>query len=129
MTAAHAVETGALDRAKAEAFAAEWIAAWNTHDLERVLGHYEDDFEFSSPFVIDIAAEPSGRLRGKAAIRDYWAKALARNPRLRFELENVYWGVRTLVIQYRRHDGRVASEWFEFGDRGKVLRSSAQYGV
>ena len=26
-------------------FAAEWIAAWNSHDLERILAHYTDDFE------------------------------------------------------------------------------------
>ena len=117
----------AFDRSHAEAFAGDWIAAWNNHDLERVLAHYEDDFEFSSPFIVEIAGEPSGRLKGKFAVAAYWAKALARTPELRFELEKVFWGVRTIVIQYRRHDGRIASEWFELGERGKVIRSSAQY--
>src|ERR1700723_3107179 len=28
---------------------AEWIAAWNAHDLPRILSHYADDFEMSSP--------------------------------------------------------------------------------
>jgi hypothetical protein len=124
-----AAASGAFDRQKAEHFAAEWIAAWNSHDLDRVLVHYADDFEFSSPFIIEIAGESSGTLRGKVAIREYWAKALAHNPVLQFELENVYWGVRTLVIQYRRHDGRVASEWFEFGKLDKVIRSAAQYAL
>lgn len=26
-------------------FAHEWIAAWNAHDLERILAHYADDVE------------------------------------------------------------------------------------
>jgi len=35
----------------AERFGADWIAAWNSHDLDRVLTHYEDDFEMSSPLI------------------------------------------------------------------------------
>jgi len=29
-----------IDRNFAARFAREWIAAWNSHDLERVLSHY-----------------------------------------------------------------------------------------
>ena len=116
-----------IDKSTAEGFATDWIAAWNSHDLERVLSHYTDDFEFTSPFIIQIAGEPSGRLRGKPAVRAYWAKALARIPNLEFKLKSVLWGVNSLVIHYHRHDGRDASEWFEFGGEGKVIRSSAHY--
>ena len=34
-----------MEKGFAERFAKEWVAAWNSHDLERVLEHYEDDFE------------------------------------------------------------------------------------
>ena len=34
-----------------EKFARDWIEGWNTHALERVLSHYADDFEMSSPFI------------------------------------------------------------------------------
>jgi len=44
----------------AEHFAREWVAAWNSHDLERVLEHYEDDFEMSSPIIVTLMGEPSG---------------------------------------------------------------------
>lgn len=117
-----------LDETRAKAFAAEWIAAWNSRDLERILSHYTDDFEFSSPFIVQVAGEPSGRLRGKLAVGAYWAKALERIPNLESELSSVLWGVASLVIHYRRHDGRFAAEWFEFSDDGKVSKSSAQYG-
>ena len=117
-----------IDESQANAFAAEWIAAWNSRDLERVLSHYADDFEFSSAFIVQIAGEPSGKLRGKAAVLAYWAKALARIPNLEFQLSSVFWGVASLVIHYRRHDGRFAAEWFEFDDDGKVSKSAAHYG-
>src|SRR5258705_5891623 len=116
-----------LTRADAERFAHEWIKAWNSHDLDSILSHYTDDLEFSSPFIPEIAGEPSGILRGKGAVGAYWQKALARRPDLAFTLERVLWGIRSVVIQYRRHDGRPAMEWFELGADGKIVRSAAHY--
>jgi len=29
----------------AQHFAAEWIEAWNSHDLDKIFSHYVDDFE------------------------------------------------------------------------------------
>lgn len=116
-----------LDRTFAEAFAAEWIAAWNSHDLDRILAHYEDDFQFSSPFIPEVAGEPSGKLQGQTAIREYWRRALARRADLRFELVSVLVGVGSVIILYKRHDGRLGAEQFEFAVGGKVVRSSAHY--
>jgi len=118
-----------LDKTIAEAFATNWIASWNSRNLARILDHYHEDFEFSSPLVIQIACEPSGILKGKDAVILYWIKALARTPDLRFRLESVLWGINSLVINYRRHDGHVVSEWFEFGSDGKVVKSSAHYSI
>lgn len=114
-----------LGKAEAEAFATEWIASWNSHDLERILDQYDEDFEFSSPFIIQIAGQPSGVLKGKGAVRAYWAKALALIPDLQFRLESVLWGINSLIINYQRHDGRMGSEWFEFGSDGRVVKSCA----
>lgn len=116
-----------VDRAFTTRFAADWIEAWNHRDLDRVLSHYSDDFEFTSELIVTVMSEPSGRLKGKPAIRDYWEKALARLPVLRFELIDVLTGVDSLAIYYRRHDGNLALEHFEFGPDGKVVRSSAHY--
>jgi ketosteroid isomerase-like protein len=33
---------------EAQAFADEWIAAWNSHDLDRVLSHYAPEVVFLS---------------------------------------------------------------------------------
>ena len=63
-----------IEETWAKEFADEWIAAWNSHDLERVLSHYTDDFEMSSPLIIELMNEPSGTLKGKENIRRYWQK-------------------------------------------------------
>ena len=58
-----------IDRTFAQRFATEWVDSWNSHDLERVLAHYADEFEMSSPFIVEWMGEPSGRLKGKDKIR------------------------------------------------------------
>ena len=63
-----------LDERWARNFAAAWIAAWNSHDLEQIFSHYTDDFEMSSPLIVERMDEPSGFLRGKDRIRPYWEK-------------------------------------------------------
>ena len=111
----------------ATTFAAEWIEAWNSHDLDRILSHYTDDFRFSSPFIPAIAGEPSGILSGHKAIREYWSKALARGPDLHFKLITLLVGVGSVVLYYSRHDGKIGAEHFEFDQDGKVIKSSAHY--
>ena len=71
--------------------------------------------------------EPSGRLVGKAAIRPYWARALASAPDLRFELLCVLTGVNSLVLYYKGSKGRLAAEVFELDERGVVIKSSVHY--
>lgn len=71
--------------------------------------------------------EPTGTLVGKAAIRPYWAKALARAPELRFELHTGLTGINSLVLHCRGSKGRLAAEVFEFDERGLVRKSAAHY--
>ena len=107
-------------------FAREWIEAWNSHDLERVLTHYREDFEMSSPYIVSIAAQPSGSLKGKGAVRAYWARALERMPDLRFELVDTLAGIDSVVIYYRGRSG-MAAEVFLLDARGNVARAFAHY--
>ena len=90
-----------MDHRFAERFAAEWIDAWNAHDLDRILSHYDDDFEMASPIIIALADEPTGKLQGKSAVSNYWKKALARFPDLAFELRQVFAGVNSVTICYQ----------------------------
>ena len=115
-----------IDNKFAEHFAREWIGSWNSHDLDRVLSHYADDFEMSSPYIIQIVGEPSGRLRGKKAVGAYWAKALQLIPDLRFELVSTLVGVDSITLYYKGARG-LAAEVFHFGPHRKVVSAYAHY--
>ena len=118
-----------MDKVFAEHFATDWIASWNAHDLERILSHYADDFEMSSPVIVQIAGEPSGILRGKAAVSAYWEKALGLIPDLQFELLSVLAGINSITLYYKGARGRLAAEDFHFGPDNRVVRAFAHYAV
>ena len=112
----------------AEHFAQDWIAAWNSHDLARILSHYAEEFEMSSPVIAQIVGEPSGRLKGKVAVGAYWAKALTLIPDLHFELVTTLVGVDSITLYYRGVRG-MAAEVFHFGPGKKVIRAFAHYAA
>jgi ketosteroid isomerase-like protein len=113
----------------AEHFAADWIDAWNTHDLERILAHYSDDFEMSSPIIVEMVGEPSGTLRGKPAVRAYWSRALTLIPDLRFELLEILVGANSITLHYLGARNRNVAEVFLFDAHGKVARAFAHYAL
>jgi hypothetical protein len=115
-----------LTREFADHFAAEWIAAWNSHDLERILAHYTDDFAMSSPMIAAVVQEPSGTLHGKAAVGAYWAKALGRVPDLHFKLIHAFVGADSVAIHYLGARGP-AIEVFFFNAQGLVHKAAAHY--
>ena len=115
-----------MEKGLAERFAKEWIAAWNSHDLERILAHYEDDFEMSSPIITTLIGERSGKLRGKVAVGAYWAKALRSIPNFRFELLAALAGVNSITVYYQGHRG-LAAEVLHLSASGKVKEAFAHY--
>jgi hypothetical protein len=118
-----------IDAATAEQLAAAWIAAWNSHDLERILEHYAPDFEMRSPLIVQRGFSADGVLRGKAAIRPYWGAGLAATPPLVFELLGVYRGVNQVVIHYRSVGRKYVTEVLELDDAGRIVRGSACHGA
>ena len=115
-----------INREFAERFATQWIEAWNSHNLEAILSHYAEDFEMSSPYIAEIAGEPSGTLKGKPAVGAYWSAALKRMPGLRFELVETLVGVDSVAVYYRGVRGMTA-EVFRFDAKGLVVRAWAYY--
>jgi hypothetical protein len=109
-----------------QAFAEEWIASWNAHDLDRILSHYASDVAFLSPLAKTRTG--NGRVVGIDALRTYWESGLATQPNLRFVLTNVLVGHDCLTILYRNHRDQAVAETLEFGDDGRVVRAFACYG-
>lgn len=115
-----------ITREFGEKFAQEWIDAWNSHDLDRILSHYAEDFAMSSPYIAQLAGVESGSLTGKPAVRAYWAAALEKLPTLRFELVQTLVGVDSVTIYYRGVRGMAAEVLF-FGQNHLVHRAAAHY--
>jgi ketosteroid isomerase-like protein len=115
-----------MDLDTAERFAATWAADWNSHDLERILAHYTEDVVFTSPKVTEILGDPSGEVRGKEALRTYWAKGLELLPDLHLTVEDVRASVDTVVINYRNERGGRVAEVLTFRD-GLVCRGLGAY--
>lgn len=111
----------------AQEIATAWLHAWNRHDLEAILEHYAEDVTFTSPFVEALLGNPSGTIQGKAALRDYFATALAAYPDLQFEVKQVLAGADSLVIYYRSIKGLWAAEMMQIGPEGLVTRVMAHY--
>lgn len=111
----------------AQAFAREWVDAWNSHDLDRIMSHYAEDFQMTSPFIVKLMNDPTGTIKGKENVRAYWAKALTRIPDLHFDLIEVLSSVDSITIYYHAVLGKRAAEVFFFNDRGKVTRAIAHY--
>src|SRR6478736_9901894 len=110
-----------ITAAQGTAFAQEWIEAWNSHDLERIVAHWTDDCVFTSPFIVRLMNDPSGVVRGKEALRAYWQRGLAMLPNLRFELDTVFVGHDSLVIGYRNERGQSGAEWVRLDAHGHAI--------
>ncbi len=114
-----------MEDAEATSFAADWVDAWNAHDVERVLEHFSADVVFSSPVAARIVDGSAGVIRGKEALREYWSLGVRLIPDLRFEVVNTYAGVDSLVIHYRNQAGGLVCEVFALPRRARGRRPTA----
>lgn len=115
-----------MDKEFAQKFGEEWVSAWNSRDLNKILSHYTNDFEMESPVIQQLVGVPTGVLKGKEAVRAYWSKALEMHPELHFKLINVFIGGNSVLVQYQGHRG-LSAEMFYFDGSGKVIKAYAHY--
>lgn len=105
----------------------DWVAAWNTHDLELILAHYEDAVELTSPVAARLMGTTDGLVAGKANLRAYFQRGLEAYPELEFRLEDVFWGLNSVVLVYANQRGTRTAEFMELSAEGKVTRVVANY--
>jgi ketosteroid isomerase-like protein len=118
-----------INKEWAESFAKDWIESWNCHDMNRILSHYTDDFEMSSPLIVERLGLAEGKLKGKKAIREYWLPSLSMNPPLQFELIDVLVGVSEITIYFKNVGRRVVAETLFINNSGKVTHGIAQWSL
>lgn len=104
-------------------FATDWAAAWNAHDLPRILGHYAPEVRFRSAKAIDLTGK--AELDGLAALETYWREALRRQPDLQFTVELFYRAPGVCVITYRNQHNVQTAETLTFGADGLIVFGAA----
>jgi hypothetical protein len=117
----------ALTRDEAWELANDWVAAWNAHDLDQIMTHYDDAVELTSPVAAKLFGTVNGKVVGKASLRAYFQRGLAAYPELHFRLADVLWGVNSVVLYYTNQTGTHTAEFMELSS-GKVARVVANYG-
>ena len=106
-----------------------WAAAWNSHDLDAIMAHYDDAVELTSPVAARLLGAPGGKVAGKANLRAYFQRGLAAYPQLHFNLENVLWGLDSVILYYTNQNGTHTGEFMELSAAGTVLRVVANYSA
>jgi len=112
---------------QAKQFAEEWIAAWNSHDLNRILSHYADTLEFHSPLIPLLQFNTTGTITNKMDLEQYFTIGLTKYPDLQFELHHYFVGVHTVVLYYTSVNEKLAAEVFEFNALGQAVRIHCNY--
>jgi predicted ester cyclase len=91
--------------------------------------HYEDAIELTSPVAAQLLKTSDGRVVGKANLRAYFQRGLEAYPQLHFRLEDVLWGLNTVVLYYTNQKGTRTAEFMELSAIGKVARVVAHYNA
>ena len=105
----------------------DWIAAWNSRDLERVLALYADECEMTSDKIQALGFDSSGTLRGKAKLREYWGKALRLVPNLQFDLIDLFVSPDSVVVFYANERGMRICKYLRVDADGKIRQGSANH--
>ncbi len=111
----------------AYAFAEAWLRDWNARHLGAILEHYAEDVVFRSPRIVRYTEGHTDTLKGRSAIRPYFAQGLANRPGLKFELVSVHADGSGLAIVYRGEDDTTAVETMSVDATGKVVEVRVFY--
>ena len=110
-------------------FAKEWLEAWNSHDLDKIMEHYSENIDFVSPIIQQMGINAEGKISNKSDLKDYFSKALQKYPDLHFELHHELKGANSTVLFYRSVNNSFSAEYMELNSDGKVSKVRAHYST
>lgn len=114
-----------------ESIARQWLDCFARRDLDTLLALYADDAVHTSPKIRTLHPETGGVLRGKTAMRAWWADAFARLPGLSYTLTALTANQKRVFIVYvRRVPGEAdmpVAESLEVRD-GRITASQVFHG-
>ncbi len=109
----------------AKQFAAKWEESWNSHDINKIMGHYASDVMIISPVAGKLLGNPE--VKGFEAVKSYFIKGLQAYPDLKFKVLEVLYGEKSIVLYYVNQNGVKAGEFMQFGTDDKIVSMHAHY--
>jgi hypothetical protein len=118
-----------MDIEFANLFAEQWIDAWNSHDIEKIISHYSAELEFKSPLIIERYSDPSGTIYNREKLKEYFLIGITNNPSLKFKFKQLLVGINSLTLYYKNARGGETAEYFEFNSNKKIVKCMSCYSV
>jgi ketosteroid isomerase-like protein len=100
--------------------AKDWIMAWNSGNIEKILDHYTDDVILYSAAAKRRWNSADGKLIGKSAVENHFRKAFEEVPGMRLEFVKLLTGTEGMVLIYKRETGMMTADFILFGDNDKI---------
>ena len=114
-----------------ESIAFKWFDAFNEHNLEKLLGLYDDKAQHYSPKLKIKHPETNGFISGKDALRTWWQDSFERLPTLRYEVKSLTANEYRVFMEYiRKVDGEsdlMVSEVLSI-ENNKIIFSKVYHG-
>jgi hypothetical protein len=114
-----------------EQIATEWLAAFNAHDLEKLLSLYDDNAKHFSPKLKLRQPATNGLISSKNALRAWWADAFERLPKLHYAVVSLTADEQKVFMEYTRQvpgeEDMSVAEILEIRN-GKIIASRVYHG-
>jgi SnoaL-like domain len=113
-----------------EQIALQWFAAFNEHNLEKLLAIYDDNAKHYSPKLKLRQPETEGWIVGKDALRTWWQDAFERLPTLHYKLKKLTANNERAFMEYTRQvegeEDMLVAEVLEIEER--IVESRVYHG-
>ena len=109
-----------MDTKQMTVAAKDWIMAWNSGNLKKILDHYTDDVILYSNAAKRRWNAADGKLMGKGAIENHFRKAFEEVPGMRLEFVKLLTGTEGVLLIYKRETGLMTADLVLFDHNGKI---------
>ncbi|MET0793592.1 MAG: nuclear transport factor 2 family protein [Polyangiaceae bacterium] len=114
-----------LDDAEALEFGRKHVQVWNRHDLDAIVEQYTETAELVSPLANVLRGDST--IRGRAALREYFARGLEKYPELEFEIIDTFRCQASVTLLYYGAGRKRVAEVMFLREDHKIERVFAHY--
>ena len=113
-----------MTRSDPKEFSTRFLEDWNSHDIDRIMAHYSEDFTITSPIIQSKLGIDDGTIKGKANVRTWWTRVLDKVPDLTFTFKDTAVAAdgALLMIYHSSHNDKTIASAFTMNDAGLICR-------